>query len=195
MEEESYERALQVDLNALDVEWMEQPRRYDRWGKRKAKASAEKFRAEENLKLVRTDIKRGLDEVRAEVEIEIREHPEKYFPSKPDKPVKPTEGAIQSKLILHDKVKEKQDQNRETLVAAIEKCADAIEEEDVMETARIAMQHKKTSLEYASMLWAANYYARPNIPDEALKRAGEAGVEEHKKKLGENFRLRRRQEE
>ena len=188
MEEESYERALQVDLNALDREWMEQPRRYDRWGKRKAKAAAEKFRAEENLKLVRSDVKRGLDEVKAEIEMEIRANPEKYFSSKP------TEAAIQSKLILHDKVKEKQDQNRQVLVDAIEKCAVAIEKEDTMETARIAMQHKKTSLEYASMLWAANYYARPNIPKEILERAGEAGVEKHKEKLAENVRLRRRKE-
>jgi len=189
MEEESYERALQVDLNALDLEWMEQPRRYDRWGKRKAKAAAEKFRAEENLKLVRSDIKRGLDEVRAEVEKELRAHPEKYFPGKP------TEGAIQCAITLDDKVQEKQDQNKELLVESTEKCAVAIEEDETMEVARIAMQHKRTALEFASNLWIANYWSRPNIPDEALKRAAESGVEDHKGQLAKNPRLRRKKEE
>lgn len=189
MEEESYERALQVDLNALDLEWMEQPRRYDRWGKRKAKAAAERFRAEEDLKLVRTDIKRELEEVKAEIEMYIRANPEEYFLSKP------TEAAIQSKLITHNRVKEKQDQNKQALVDATEKCAVAIEKDETMEVARIAMQHKRTALEFASNLWMANYYSRPNIPDEALKRAGEAGVEKHKDQLAKNVRLQRRKED
>jgi len=64
-----------------------------------------------------------------------------------------------------------------------------------MEVARIAMQHKRTALEFASNLWMANYYSRPNIPDEALKRAGEAGVEKHKDQLAKNVRLQRRKED
>jgi hypothetical protein len=141
-----FEQDIEIDPNALDVEWMQQPHLTAKYGEALAHARAETDRAKERLEVVK-----------AEVDRDVRENPREYTGS--DR--KPTEGAIANIVIENGRVREAEAyyiERRElqNLLYAITQAIDA----------------KKSSLENMVRLMGMQYFAGPKEPRDLGKEYG-----------------------
>jgi len=132
----NYEEDIQIDCNALDVEWVQQPelmRKYSNY-------AADTRREVDNTK-------ERLDVGKAKLELEVRQSPEQFGLEKV------TESAIQSTILLQQEY-----QN------LIKEYNDAKYENNVAEAAVRAVDQRKTALENLVRLLAASYFAGPQSP-------------------------------
>jgi dGTP triphosphohydrolase len=176
-----------IDLYSLHEELRKQPNLFYKWAKRYAKAKAETFKVEERLKVVRAETRSDLDRKRAEIDADIRSDPEKYGYDK-----KPTEDAIRALIVKHEDYRQAEKEIAEKVQNAVEEVAQAIEDENVMEAAKVAMSHKKSSLEKEVELFLGGYYADPKVPKEYREKVKEEFRDEQNKSLSDSPRLRRR---
>jgi len=130
-------KILQIDTNRLDKEWVNQPKYFFDYACQLADAK----RALEGLKA-------ELDIVRAEREMRIRKHPEKYKLGD-----KVTEGSIKCTLEGQPLVKEAQD-----------KILSAKHRVDILQAAVAALDQRKTALENLVKLTLSSYMASPQAP-------------------------------
>lgn len=62
-----YESDMKIDCDALDIEWLQQPKLYMKWAELSAKADAEVRRAKENLKIVDAGVDKEVREFMTKV--------------------------------------------------------------------------------------------------------------------------------
>ena len=136
-----YEKDLKIDESALDVEWLEQPRLMMRYAKHAAQ-----------MKLNRDMAKEEVDYVRAELDKAVRSEPEAFGIAKP------TEGAVSSAIIDHEKYKK-----------TTKKYLQAKFEYEVAKGAVSAFEQRKSSLENLVKLHGQQYFAGPSIPRDLSK--------------------------
>ena len=85
----NYEKDLTIDQDALDVEWLEQPRLMMRYARIEAEAEKQYANARASLELIK-----------AEVDKTVRMNPEKFDIAKI------TEGAVSAAILMTDEYKE-----------------------------------------------------------------------------------------
>ena len=132
----NYEKDIEIDSEALDIEWLEQAALMMKYTKHSA-----------TMRNLADKAKEKLGFVRAEINSAIRRNPEKY------KIDKVTEGAISEALLLQ---KEYQTANTNLM--------DAEFEAEVARGAVVAFSQRKDALENLVRLHGQSYFAGPKIP-------------------------------
>jgi hypothetical protein len=132
----NYEQDIRIDNSALDVEWLEQAALFMKYARHSAQTMRDLDEA-----------KQALDVVKAELDLDIREHPEEHNVSKV------TEGAIQSAIILSEKYKK-----------SFKVYLESKFENDMASKAINAMNQRKEALENLVRLHSQSYFAGPKIP-------------------------------
>jgi len=141
MKEIDYEKDVNIDESALDVEWLQQPSLMKRYADMATKAERN-----EALK------KESLDLLRAQFDLLIRKTPEDF------KIDKITEAVVANTILT---LEDYQEANKEYLEAKFErKNAD----NDVK-----AIEQKKTALENLVKLHGQQYFAGPSVPRDLNK--------------------------
>lgn len=131
-----YDKDIEIDDTALDIEWLEQPRKMLQYSKNAA------FR---RMKL--DDAKQALEVVKAEVDKKIRKNPEKFGIEKI------TENVIAATILINQ---EYQEAYAEYLTAKYES--------DMASGAVQAFEQRKSALENLVKLHGQQYFAGPKIP-------------------------------
>ena len=132
----NYEKDIEIDDTALDIEWLEQPRKMMQYSKNAA------FR---RMKL--EEAKQALDITKAEVDKKIRKNPEKFGIEKI------TENVISATILIAN---EYQEAYAEYLTAKYES--------DMASGAVQAFEQRKSALENLVKLHGQQYFAGPKIP-------------------------------
>lgn len=135
----SYEQDLEIDPQALDVEWLKQSNLFMKYSKLKANADRKADRS-----------KQALDISKAVMDNKIRSNPKKYSKNKVDKM---TEKMIQTIVDTSDSVKK-----------ANEKFIDAKYKASIFFSAVLAFNHRKTALENLVRLNSQEYFSAPKEP-------------------------------
>jgi len=136
MDNLNYEEDVQIDHNALDVEWVQQPELMRKYTHHAADTKRDMDNAKERLEVGR-----------AKLDMDIRNNPTKYGLEKT------TESAVQSTIILQG---EYQKLSRDY--------TDAKYENDVAMAVVRAVDQRKTALENLVRLLNASYFAGPQSP-------------------------------
>ena len=143
---------IKLDKTNLDEVALRLPTLYDEWGTQWVNATRE-----------RDKIKERLSVVRAQADEEIRKSP-KDFGWDSDK--SPTEAWVAQQIILHDKVKE-----------ANEELIEAQYEVNMMSVAKETIEHTRRALEILTDLWKGSYFSarsrESSSYNEALKKSEE----------------------
>lgn len=139
-----------IDPNALDKEWVNQPRLYYTY----ASEAAEARDAWERAKAEKEVMEAEMEEAEAEVSLKIRRNPDGYNLEKV------TEDCIKKTVLLQAEYKAAQ----RLLFQAQQKVIKAKSKLDLAEVAVKTLDHKKAALEDLVRLRLANYYAEPRDP-------------------------------
>lgn len=142
-----------IDPNKLDEEWIHHPKMYHKWAKKSA-----------NAKKAVADAKALLDVTEAECAKFIRKNPTKYGVTKA------TDSAVKSAIVLHPAYRK-----------AIAAYNEAKHEQDVIDAAVKALDHRKAALQDLVFLWGQSYFAgmmkpRKNTDNNIRDRLTEASV-------------------
>ena len=132
----NYEKDIQIDESALDVEWLSQASLMLKYTRHQASTAKDEELAKEELDLVK-----------AELDKEIRSEPEKF------KIEKITEGAITSAILTSKRYKE-----------ISQRCIDAKFENNVAKGAVRSFEQRKDALENLVRLHGQQYFAGPKVP-------------------------------
>lgn len=185
MSKYDYEEDTKVDLYNLHLESQRQPDLYIKWAKRYAKAVAETKLHEDKLRIAKAEAKRDLDETRAELDIDIRINFGEYgFSSKP------TEAAILNTILIHSRYKKVNKTGQEAVRKASLDHIRAVEDEETLAGMKVAMSHKKNSIENEISLWLAGYYSDPKIPKVLEDQEQRTTKQELKKRLNKRRRIK-----
>lgn len=176
--ENEFERDVSLDINSLHEEWQKQAQLYGKWARRLAKVVKERFKLDERLKVVRTQVKRRIEEVGADLDSRIRIG---YGGMGFEK--KPPEDAIKNWILLQPKFKKVQDEGVDEIKEVTDALADAIEREELFKGACLAMSHKKSAIEGEVKLWLEEYFSDPNIPKSLRKNIQEETQAKVRKRL------------
>jgi len=134
-----YLKDIEIDRHNLTEEWLDQGTRYLRWGVASVEAS-----------YLRDQIADEIDTVKAEVEEDIRNRPEKHGIENSSKTGAPTEAAIKMGVLKHkDVIDVKERFNEAKRMAAL------------MAVGERAMNNRKTALERITDLEITGYNADP----------------------------------
>lgn len=134
----NFEEDINIDPDALDVEWLRQSNLYIKYSEALSKA-----------RRYLDKLKDKLDVMRSEFDLAIRKDPAKYF----GKDFKLTENAVQSKIMSFSEYREVQ-----------ENILEAKYNVDVLSAAVRSLEQKKESLENLVKLLGMQYFASPKEP-------------------------------
>jgi hypothetical protein len=148
----NYEEDVRIDEDALDIEWLEQ-------------SSLMMKYIQHNIQMqkILDKTEQDLNVLKAEMDLDIRSHPEKYGIEKV------TEGSISATILISKKYKE-----------AYSNFLDIKYEANMAKGAITAFEHKKVSLENLVRLNGQGYFAGPAMPRDISRER-----EEHEKKTHE----------
>ena len=132
----TYEKDMHIQEDALDFMCLEQPALTVKYSRMLAEA-----------RQTRDQAKEALDLVRAELDLQIRDNPEKF------KLPKVTEGSIASAILMNKRYQQAQ----KTL-------NDANFEVNVLQGVSNAIDHRKSMLEGLIKLHGQQYFAGPRVP-------------------------------
>lgn len=141
MSELNYDQDVQIDENALDVEWLKQPSLMIKYARFVAEARKLEDIARERLEFIR-----------AKLDQKIRKDPEGYGLSKI------TETAIQNCIVQQPEY-----------IAANREASDARYEYDIAKGVVQAIDHRKSALENLVKLHGQQYFAGPTAPRDLTK--------------------------
>jgi len=133
---ETFKDELEIDHNALDIEWLEQPKRFFEVAEQAAEAKRDVERA-----------KLALEVAEAELDNDIRTNPATYGIAKI------TEGAIKSAIAVSAKYQD-----------ASNAYADAQYNNNMLQSAVAAWDQRKRALENLVYLHGQSYFAGPSVP-------------------------------
>ena len=137
----NYERDISIDQDALDVEWLDQPKLMFRYAQHAADMQRDYDQAKEQL-----------DVVRAELDKKVREAPENYDIAKL------TETVVSNTIITQKEYKQ-----------ASTNVVNAKHDLDMARAAVKAMDGKKDALENLVRLHGQQYFAGPSVPRDLNK--------------------------
>ena len=137
----NYEQDMTIDPDALDVEWIEQPRLMLRYAQHASKLKMEVERAKEKLDIIRADLDK-----------KVRLNPEKFGI------VKLTESVISSTIIT-----------QEEFITGNEEFLEVAYEANMAQGALRALEGKKAALENLVKLHGQQYFAGPSVPRDLSK--------------------------
>jgi len=137
----TFKEDLEIDPNALDVEWLEQPKKFFDVAEQAAEAKREVDRA-----------KLALEVTEAELDNDIRTSPEKYGLAKV------TDKAIAAAIKMAEKYQE-----------ASKTLTEAQYEKNMLDSATQAWDQRKRALENLVFLHGQSYFAGPSVPRELAK--------------------------
>jgi hypothetical protein len=163
MDNNDYEKELEIDKYALDTECLDQPRRFMVWSEQLATASAERDRTEQQRKIIE-----------AQVEQKIRGNPDAYGG-------KLTEAGIKSHITINSEV-----------IDAQKAEIDASYRVNVLLSAKQAFEQRRSMLENLVKLFLSGYWAEPKIKEEEGQALTKASSEEQKAVLNKSPRLIKR---
>ena len=132
----SYESDMHIDEDALDVELLEQPSLMAKYSRLLAESKRDRDLAKE-----------ALDLKKAEINLDIRDHPQDY------KLEKVTVDAVEACILMEDEFK-----------AAQKELNDTNFEVNVLQGIISAIEHRKSALENLVKLYGQNYFSGPAIP-------------------------------
>lgn len=172
MSEFDFKRDVEINPNQLDVEWLRQPFLYQKYAEEAAHARDRRDRAKDALEVVK-----------AQVDGDVRANPVNYgFTG--DK--KPTESAIASAILQSE---EYQEANEKYLKAKLE-C-------DLIQSAVLSIEQRKSALENLVKLLNSSYFAAPLTPrdlnsewNKSLEERKDSQQKETEEKFGERRRRR-----
>ena len=156
--ETSIEDDIHIDEFNLKGEVIEQPTLYYKWTKKYAKAKASSFKSAEILKVVRSEAKAELENVRATLDSDVRDNWDVLGFDK-----KPTEAAISAWIVIQGDYVDQSKASNDMIRGAIEEAASAIEDEEILEGAKLAMSNKKISLQDLAQMKVTEFYSEPKI--------------------------------
>jgi len=159
-----YKDDLRIDKYSLDTEWEKQPMVYMKWAENYAEAVFERDKA-----------KRALELVKAKIDSDIRQNPEKYGFDK-----KPTEAAIVSEIVQSAEYQDVYDE-----------FIQANKRMNILAGAKEAMSQRKKALESLTDLMIAGYYSQPYVKLEAREKIADEGSMEVRKLLKKNKRIKK----
>jgi hypothetical protein len=136
----SYEEDIIIDEQALDVEWLDQPRRMARYCQGAAAAQRALDFAKEDLDFTRSTIERA-----------VRADPQRYGVVAGPRGI--TEDSIKAAVQIHEEYR-----------LASRTVVDAKYEYDVAIGVVKAFDHRKSALERLVQLHGQNYFAGPSVP-------------------------------
>ena len=142
MDDLNYESDIRIDQDALDVEWLEQPRMVFVYSKNLA------FR-----KRLLEKVTQEIALVKAEIDKEVRQSPELFNVN-----VKLTETVVNNTIIQQKKY-----------VDIYNEYVEAKYEVNIAQAAVNAMEHRKSALENLVRLFGQQYFAGPTIPRDLSK--------------------------
>ena len=131
-----YEKDIVIDENALDIEWLDQPKLMLKYTRNSAK-----------MRMLVDKAKQDLDIAKAEADKRIRKRPEKFGLEKI------TEAAVMNAILIEEGYQE-----------AYALYLEAKYESDMASGAVIAFEQRKSALENMVRLYNGNYFAGPKIP-------------------------------
>ena len=134
----NYKEKIQIDEDALDLEWLEQPEKMLEVSSNAAECKREMDEAKDNLDLTKADL-----------DYNIRSNPEKYV----DEGIKLTEPVVAATIL-------KQEEYQEASAAYLK----AKYEYDVARGAVDAFEQRKSALENLVKLHGQQYFAGPRVP-------------------------------
>lgn len=132
-----YEKDIEIDETSLDIEWLEQPKLFMQYSRHLA-----------DMRRRTDEMKQTLDVVKAEIDRDVREDPERFQITG-----KVTEGAITSAVLTNEAYK-----------TAYQAFLDAKYEMDMAQSAVRAFEQRKEALEYLVKLHGQQYFAGPQLP-------------------------------
>lgn len=152
----SYEDDMYIDENALDVEFLDQPAKVVKYARLLAEARRDKDLAKE-----------ALDLTKAEINLDIRDNPEKYGLTKI------TVDAVEACILMEKRYEE-----------AVKEYNDANYEVNVLQGVVNALEHRKSALENLVKLYGQQYFAGPKIPHD-LTEMREQRIDERHHRIGQ----------
>jgi len=173
-EEFNIEQDKQIDPDALDIEWLNQPNLFYKY----SDALNEAMNRRNDLKLHVEAAKEEVDRVKAELDLAIREDPEEYGLSKV------TETAVTSTILTQPELQAAQ----KKYYSSKEALNDAQAEVNKLFTAVNTMEEKKVALEQLVRLLNQQYFSTPveprNLSEEYFKKTNrnKKGAKEKVKK-------------
>ena len=132
-----YEKDIEIDHNALDVEWLGQPNLLMRYSRMASDAQRRADLAAEKVKVVKSKLIKA-----------VSENPEEYLGK-----VKPTVQAIEAFYHSH-----------EDYIAAKEEHIEAVYELNLLQAAVSAIHQRRTALENLVKLMSMEYFIGPRTP-------------------------------
>ena len=160
------EQDLAIDKDNLDIECVDQARRFLRW----SVTYAEALRA-------RDEAKRQASVVKSNINLDVRSRPEEYGLTKP------TEGSITAIV----------DSSAEGNKAA-QLVSDAQYAVNIFSAAKEALDQRRAMLERLVSLYISGYYSQPRLGTEEVGKMADAATEEHKAHLSKAMLARRKKE-
>lgn len=172
MVDTTYEDDIKIDVNRLDYEWDRQPALMMKWSQKHAQSVKRLHQAKQNISIVRAEAKRCIEQLRSEIDLDIRTYPEDYH-----LPENPSEKAIEAAINRDKEFIKVCNEQQKLIKEASDNLIQAIEEEAVYAAAERGMMARRKSLENLAELFRANYYSEPRQPslDKRLERAIKAG--------------------
>ena len=143
MDERDYKEDMKINEDDLSSEWLEQPSIYIYYAETHAKAL-----------YMKEKISNYLDLVQAQLDSEIRRDWEKHF----DKA--PTETAIKNWILKQEKYKK-----------ALDKYQKASYKVNLMQSVKVALDHRKKALENLVTLFVSGFHSEPKIKRSVIKEA------------------------
>lgn len=150
------ENILEIDETRLDEAWIAQPKLYYKYAKQLANARTVVEEIKNQQEIIKTDI----DNVKATLDMSIRNNPDGYGIGKT------TETAIKNAVSVQPEYKE----IMETYNASQKKLVEAKNEADVLQALVTALDHKKSALENLVRLHGQNYFSSPKMAEDESSR-------------------------
>ena len=161
------EQDLEIDANNLDIECMDQARRFMKW----SVTYAEALRA-------RDEAKRQASIIKSNINLDVRSRPEEYGLSN-----KPTVDSIAAVVDSSEEVSK-----ADVLVS------DAQYAVNIFSAAKEALDQRRAMLERLVSLYISGYYSQPRLNTEEVGKMADAATEEHKAHLSKAMLARRKKE-
>ena len=158
----SYEQEMHIDEDALDVELLEQPSLMARYSYKLAEAKRDRDIAKEKLELIK-----------AEINLDIRDNPNKYNLEKA------TDNAVNAAILMEADYKDAQVDVHQAQF-----------EVDVLQGVINAIDHRKSALEQLVKLLGQDYFAPPVVPHD-LSQLRKERNKEIENRIAVTFRRRK----
>lgn len=156
----TFEEKIDINIYKLHEELRFQPNLYFEYAKPYAQSVADSKRKEEQLKLLKTEVKAELEIAKSSMDLEIRSNPEKFGAKKH------TETAIKSIISNSKELQELNKTLNDKLEKKTEEYIQAVEEMEVLLASVNAINHRRTSLENEVKLLLGGMYSEPKIKKE-----------------------------